>query len=257
MGIDVMLALDLSGSMRAEDFQPDNRLVVARQVLRDFIARASENRIGLVAFAGRSVTLCPLTTDHSALQAALDQVDFESVGQDGTAIGDGLGNALYRLGETGAKSRIIVLLSDGENNSGFLAPLDAARMARARGIRVYTIAVGRPGGAPIPIVDEFGRKVYLRNRDGSLVLPRIDEATLQDIATRTGGHYFRATDPASLRQAYREVGNLERSRIVITGQQEREDRSWIPLMVALAALVLEGLLRLGPWAVLRLERRLG
>ena len=108
-----------------------------------------------------------------------------------------------------------------------------------------------------PIVDDFGRKVYLRNRDGSLVLPRIDEATLQDIATRTGGRYFRATDPASLRQAYREVGNLERSRIVITGQQEREDRSWIPLMVALAALVLEGLLRLGPWAVLRLERRLG
>ncbi len=257
MGIDVMLALDLSGSMRAEDFQPDNRLEVARRVLRDFVSRATEHRIGLVAFAGRSVTLCPLTTDHAALLGTLDQVDFDTVGQDGTAIGDGLGNALYRLGERGAKSRIIVLLSDGENNSGHLVPADATRMARARGVRVYTIAIGRPGGAPIPILDEFGRKTYLRNRDGSLVVPRMDEGALRTIAERTGGRYFRATDPASLLQAYREIATLERSRITVAGHREQEDRSAWPLAIAWLLILVEVALRVGPASVMRLERRPG
>ena len=257
MGIDVMLALDLSGSMRAEDFQPENRLEVARRVLRDFVSRSPEHRIGLVAFAGRSVTLCPLTTDHAALLSTLDRVDFETVGQDGTAIGDGLGNALYRLGERGAKSRIIVMLSDGENNSGYLVPADATRMARARGVRVYTIAIGRPGGAPIPIIDEFGRKTYLRNRDGSLVVPRMDEAALKSIAERTGGRYFRATDPALLLQAYREIAHLERSRITVAGQQQREDRTAWPLAIALLLLLAETFFRVGPASVLRLERRPG
>ncbi len=257
MGIDVMLALDLSGSMRAEDFQPDNRLEVARRVLRDFVSRSPEHRIGLVAFAGRSVTLCPLTTDHAALLSTLDRVDFETVGQDGTAIGDGLGNALYRLGEQGAKSRIIVMLSDGENNSGYLLPADATRMARSRGVRVYTIAIGRPGGAPIPILDEFGRKSYLRNRDGSLVVPRMDETALKSIAERTGGHYFRATDPARLLQAYREIAQLERSRITVADQQPREDRTAWPLAIALLLLLAETFLRVGPASVLRLERRPG
>lgn len=250
-GIDVMLALDLSGSMRAEDFQPANRLEAAKRVLTDFVAKNAEHRIGLVGFAGRSLTLCPLTTDTRAVAGVIARVGFSSVGQDGTAIGDGLGNCLYRLQDRSAKSRIIVLLSDGENNAGYLRPADAAAMARARGVRVYTIAIGKPGGAPIPLVDSFGRKVYVRNRDGSLFLPRMNEAALAAIATTTGGRYFRATDTRALEAAYAEIARLERSAIPADKTRVPSEQYPAWLLAGLLVLVLEFGLVGGLGSVLR------
>lgn len=236
-GIDLMLALDLSGSMRAEDFQPANRLEAAKRVLAEFVAKNTENRIGLVGFAGHSLTLCPLTTDTAMVASLIERIGFDSVGQDGTAIGEGIGNCLYRLEDQHAKSRVIVLFSDGENNSGYLSPLDAAAMAKARGIKIYTIAVGRPGGAPIPFLDSFGRKTYVRNRDGSLFLPPMDEGTLHRIADVTGGRYFRATDTSSMAAAYAEIAKLERSEIPINRHRVPTDlfMAWLG-----AALVLFG-----------------
>lgn len=250
-GIDIMLALDLSGSMRAEDFQPDNRLEAAKRVLKDFIARNSQDRFGVVGFAGHSLTFCPLTTDTAMVSQLIDRIGFGSIGQDGTAIGDGIGTCLYRLEDRHAKSRIIVLFSDGENNSGYLKPLDAAAMARARGVKIYTVGVGRPGGAPIPLYDSFGRQYYVRNRDGSLFLPQIDETTLRQIAEMTGGRYFRATDTNSMEAAYRAISHLERSKI---SQPRRripidEFEGW--LLAALAAFGVELLLGLRWGTILR------
>lgn len=254
-GIDIMLALDISGSMRAEDFQPSNRMEAAKHVLGQFIEKNAENRLGLVAFAGRSLTLCPLTTDTPVVEQALDRIGFDTVGQDGTAIGDGIGNCLYRLEDRSAKSRVIVLLSDGENNSGYLQPLDAATMARARHVKIYTIAVGRPGGAPIPLLDAFGRKVYVHNRDGSLFLPQIDEVTLARIAAITGGRYFRATDTASLEAAYGDIAKLERSEIPVSRHRiaSEDYLGWV--LFAMALVTLEVLLASGLGSILKGVRR--
>lgn len=232
-GIDLMLALDLSGSMRAEDFQPANRLEAAKRVLAEFVAQNTENRIGLVGFAGHSLTLCPLTTDTAMVAHLIERINFDSVGQDGTAIGDGIGNCLYRLEDQQAKSRVIVLFSDGENNSGYLSPMDAAAMAKSRGVKIYTIAVGKPGGAPIPFQDSFGRKTYVRNRDGSLFLPPMDEAALRRIADVTGGRYFRATDTRSMAAAYAEIAKLERSEIPVNRHRIPTDLFWVWLSAAL------------------------
>jgi len=250
-GIDIMLALDISGSMRAEDFQPANRIEAAKHVLKEFIARNAENRIGLVAFAGRSLTLCPLTTDTRTVSDLVDRISFDTVDQDGTAIGDGIGNCLYRLEDRSAKSRIIVLLSDGENNSGYLQPLDAARMAASRRVRIYTVAVGKPGGAPIPLVDAFGRRFYVRNRDGSLFLPQIDEATLARIAQVTGGRYFRATDTPALESAYREIASLERSEMPVQRHRIPTDLSGAWIAFGLLLLASEFALSTGLASILR------
>lgn len=250
-GIDIMLALDLSGSMRAEDFQPANRLEAAKSVLKDFVAKNAENRIGLVGFAGRSLTLCPLTTDTAAVAEVLDRVGFDAVGQDGTAIGDGIGNCLYRLADRQARSRVIVLLSDGENNAGYLAPMDAAAMARARHVRIYTIAIGRPGGAPIPLLDSFGRKVYVRNRDGSLFLPRMNEEALAQLAQITGGKYFRATDTAALEAAYSDIAHLERSAIPVARHRVPRELYLGWLLAALTLIGAEVALLGGLGAILR------
>lgn len=254
-GIDLMLALDTSGSMRARDFEPSNRLEAAKKVLKDFIARNADNRLGLVAFAGRSLTICPLTTDTPMLAHLVDRVGFDSVGQDGTAIGDGIGNCLYRLEDRSAKSRVIVLLSDGKNNSGYLQPSDAAAMAARRGVRIYTIAVGKPGGAPIPLVDAFGREVFVRNRDGSLYLPPIDEAALSQIAAITNGRYFRATDTASLQAAYAEIARLERSELPTEKKRLPSDDYAGWALAALVALVLELGLSAGALNILGAHRR--
>ena len=210
-GVDIMLALDISGSMRAEDFQPENRLVAAKQVIDDFIGKSQGNRLGLVIFAGRSLTAAPLTTDHQMVKEALGRVEFNSIKQDGTAIGDAIGNSLYRLKEANAKGRVIVLFTDGENNSGYLDPMKAAGMARVKNVRVHTIAVGKPGGAPIPLQNAFGQKVSLRDSDGQLILPQINEVTLKRIAEITGGRYYRATDTDALRRVYEDINALEKS----------------------------------------------
>ncbi len=259
LGIDLMLALDVSGSMRAEDFQPDNRLAAAKRVLNDFVQRNADNRIGLVAFAGRSITLCPLTTDTPVVQQAIDRIRFGVAGQDGTAIGDGIGNSLYRLEDRSAKSRVIVLLSDGENNSGYLQPLQAAAMAKAKGVKIYTIAVGKPGGAPVPavdrsggeLIDAAGRKVYIRNRDGSLFLTAMDEMALERIAQLTGGRYFRATDTRGLQDAYAEIAKLERTEIPTERRQVPDDRYPWPLGLGLILVVAEILVSRGSWLVLQ------
>lgn len=260
LGIDIMLALDVSGSMRAEDFQPENRLAAAKRVLKDFVARNSSNRIGLVAFAGRSVTLCPLTTDIPVVVQAVDRIRFGVAGQDGTAIGDGIGNSLYRLEDRSAKSRVIVLLSDGENNSGYLQPLQAASMAKAKGVKIYTVAVGKPGGAPVPAVDRDGReirdpltneKVFIRNRDGTLYVTAMDEAALERIATLTGGRYFRATDTAGLQAAYAEIAKLERTEIPTDRRRVPDDLyPWL-LGLGLLLLATELSLTRGTWLVLQ------
>lgn len=250
LGVDIMLALDISGSMRAEDFQPENRLVAAKQVIDDFIVKSKDNRLGLVIFAGRSLTSAPLTTDHHMVRDALGRVEFTSIRQDGTAIGDAIGNSLYRLKEANTKGRVIVLFTDGENNSGYLDPIKAASMARVKGVRIHTIAVGKPGGAPIPLLNAFGQKVYLRDSEGQLILPQINEATLKRIAEVTGGRYFRATDTDTLRAIYDEINKLEKTPFEIRTKVSFEEHYHGVLFVGLLLLLLEFVLGSRLWRIL-------
>ena len=250
LGVDIMLALDISGSMRAEDFQPENRLVAAKQVIGEFIAKSAGHRLGLVVFAGRSLTSAPLTTDHEMVKDALARVDFHSIKQDGTAIGDAIGNSLYRLKEDNAKGKVVVLFTDGENNSGYLDPIKAAGMARVKNVRIHTIAVGRPGGAPIPLQNAFGQKVYLRDSDGNLILPQINEESLRRIASITGGQYFRATDTRALRAVYDEINRMEKSEFEVKKRLLVEERFHPWLLGALLLLLVQFVLGARRWRVL-------
>lgn len=254
LGVDLMLALDISGSMRAEDFQPDNRITAAKRVLEEFISHEHGNRMGLVIFAGRPSTVCPLTEDTQAVEDALSQVSFDSVSEDGTAIGDAIGTCLYRLADRAAKSRAIILLTDGENNSGYIDPIAAAKMAAVEGVKVYTVGVGRPGGAPIPIYDAFGRKDVLRMPDGRPFLPQIAEQPLKEIAAITGGEYFRATDTAALEDIYGRIAQMERSDLGGDRHRTAHDIGWIPLATALLALGSEFLLAQLRWNALSAVR---
>lgn len=203
-GIDIMLCLDASGSMLAEDLQP-NRFMAARQVAADFISDRPNDNIGLVIFAGESFTQCPLTTDHPTLLSRLEESELGILG-DGTAIGMGLATALNRLKASTTKSRVVVLLTDGTNNAGSITPAMAASIAAGLGIRIYTVAVGTHGTAPFPHQTPFG--VVMEQ-----VKVEIDEVSLQQIATSTGGQYFRATDNSSLKSIYEEIDQLEKSRL--------------------------------------------
>lgn len=204
-GIDIVLALDVSGTMLAADFQPD-RLTAAKDVAAKFIADRANDRVGLVVFAGESYTQSPLTTDKASLQTLLAQVEFGVV-DDGTAIGMGLATSVNRLRDSDAKSKVIILLTDGVNNAGQIAPMSAAEIAAEYGIRVYTIGVGKQGYAPYPYYDSWGNLRYQQAK------VEIDEQTLTDIAAKTGGEYFRATDKNSLREVYNSINELEKSRI--------------------------------------------
>lgn len=210
-GIDIMLALDISTSMLAEDFQPKNRLEAAKLVAAEFIRGRSSDQIGLVVFAGQSFTQCPLTLDYNLLTGLLDQVNIQLVTEgtieDGTAIGMAIANAVNRLRSSKAKSRIVILLTDGQNNRGEIDPLTASAAAKALGIRIYTIGVGTEGMAPYPVKDPFGRIVYQQ------VPVKIDEELLRRISDETGGKYFRATDEQTLRKVYQEIDKLEKSKI--------------------------------------------
>ncbi|HVP58333.1 MAG TPA: VWA domain-containing protein, partial [bacterium] len=203
-GIDVMLGLDISGSMRAEDFKPRNRITVAKQVVADFVSRDTNDRIGLVAFASKSFTRCPLTLDHEVLKSLVETVDVGMI-EDGTAIGLALANCVARLAASDAKSKIIILLTDGINNRGEIDPPTGAALAKSAGIKVYTIGVGVEGGAPVPVIAPDGRKVYARNPDGSLYITVLDEAALRQIADATGGRYYRATDEQALDEIYKKI----------------------------------------------------
>ncbi len=221
-GIDIVLALDVSGSMAAEDFKPKNRLQVAKEVVADFISRRRGDRIGLVVFAGVSITKCPLTTDYSVLLSLLDSVELGQL-EDGTAIGNALANCANRLRRSQVKSKVIILLTDGVNNRGEISPPDAADIARTLKIKVYTIGAGTRGMAPYPVRDAEGRIHY------QMMEVQIDEGLLKTIASKTGGLYFRATDKSSLERIYEEINRLERSKI--ESRQYRSYRELFPLLV--------------------------
>ncbi|MGA1875871.1 MAG: vWA domain-containing protein [bacterium] len=236
-GIGIMLAMDVSGSMQAEDFKPNNRLYVAKRVVADFIKGREADQIGMVVFAGRSFTQCPLTLDYGILISLLDKVEIGMI-EDGTAIGMALANCVNRLKDVQAKSKVIVLLTDGQNNKGEIDPLTAAKVAQAMKIKVYTVGVGKEGGAPIPVYDPFLGKVYARGPDGRLILTHMDEGTLKEIASITGGRYFRATDPDSLHEIYRQIDRLEKTKVEIKQYMEYSDLFQYLLIPAIFLLLL-------------------
>ena len=234
-GIDIMLAMDISSSMLARDFTPD-RLTAAKEVAGEFIADRYGDRIGLAVFAGETYTQSPLTTDKGTLQTLLARLQ-SGVIEDGTAIGNGLATAINRLRESEAKSKVIILLTDGVNNAGQVAPLSAAEIAADYGIRVYTIGVGKRGYAPYPVQDAWGNVRYQQMK------VEIDEQVLTDIAAKTGGEYFRATSKTTLREIYAKINTLEKSRIE-TDEFVRYHEHFVAwLLWALVVLVAEFLLR--------------
>ncbi|MFZ1946676.1 MAG: VWA domain-containing protein [bacterium] len=245
-GIDIMLGLDISGSMRAEDFRPDDRITVAKQVVADFVSRNVNDRIGVVAFAGRSFTRCPLTLDHEVLKSLVETIDIGMI-EDGTAIGLALANCVARLEGSDAKSKIIILLTDGINNRGEIDPLTGASLAKAAGIRVYTVGVGKQGGAPVPVFTPDGRKVYARNPDGSPYLAEPDEPTLKQIAALTDGTYYRATDETALDEIYRRILEMERSAFEVKYFKVRKEVVKYVLPVGILALLVEALLASTVW----------
>lgn len=231
-GVDIVVALDVSGSMAAEDFQPRNRLEVAKSVVHDFVQRRTQDRVGLVVFAAKALTKAPPTTDTGLLLRQLDDVRLDML-PDGTAIGSGLATALARLRRSEAKSKVVVLVTDGANNTGEIDPSTATDLAKAMQVRVYTIGVGRGGRVPIT--------VRVRDEDTGAVTTRrivteveMDEALLRTIASATGAEYFRATDSASLQTIFARIDALERSEIKLaTYQRYRE--LFYPWLVAAAA----------------------
>jgi Ca-activated chloride channel family protein len=237
-GIDIMLGLDISGSMRAEDFKPKNRLYVAKQVVADFIRRIANDRVGLVVFASKSFTRCPLTLDHTVLVSMVDDVDIGLI-EDGTAIGLALANCVARLKDSEAKSKVIILLTDGVNNRGEIDPLTGAALAKAAGIRVYTIGIGKEGGAPVPVITREGTKVYARNRDGTLYLTELDEDTLREIAKITNGTYYRATDEKALDEIYRRILEMEKSAFAVRHYKHRKELARYILPVSILAMLAE------------------
>ncbi len=201
-GIDIMLCLDISGSMQAEDFSPQNRLAVAKQRAKEFVAKRQGDRIGLVVFSATSLTQCPLSLDRNILNTLIDRVGFGML-EDGTAIGLGLASAVARLKDSKAKDRVIILLTDGVNNTGDIDPITAAQAAAGLGIKVYTIGVGSKGRVPFPVNDPFFGRRYVQ------VQIDLDTETLQRIADITGGRFFLATDNAALGRVYEEIDRME------------------------------------------------
>ena len=236
-GIDIVLAIDVSASMLARDFRPD-RITAAKEVAGSFVADRYGDRIGLVVFAAEAFTQSPLTTDQSTLQTLLARIRSGLIDDSGTAIGNGLATAINRLRESEAKSKVIILLTDGVNNRGQIAPMTAAEIARAQGIRVYTIGVGTEGTAPYPAVDIYGQPT------GDVVMAKveIDEKTLGAMADLTGGKYFRATDNAKLKAIYDEINQLEKSKVEVTERISYHERFLVWALAALGALLLEFLL---------------
>ena len=239
-GIDIMMAVDISTSMLAEDLKP-NRLEAAKQVAADFINGRPNDNIGLTIFAGQSFTQSPLTTDHAVLLNIFNNVSCDMVQNgtimDGTAIGDGIANAVTRLKDSQAKSKVIILLTDGSNNRGEISPLTAAEIAKTFGIRVYTIGVGTNGTAPYPI-QAYGRTIYQN------IPVEIDENTLQQIAQTADGQYYRATSNSKLKEVYEEIDKLEKTKLNVK-DFSRKNEEFMPFaLAAMLCVLLELLLRL-------------
>ena len=229
-GIDIVLLLDVSGSMVAEDFTP-NRIGAAKQVAEDFIDGRQNDRIGLVIFSGVSFTQCPLTTDYTVLKNLLHQVKNGMV-VDGTAIGMAIANGVNRLKDSKAKSKVMILLTDGVNNRGEIDPITAAKIAATYGVRIYTVGVGAKGEAPYPVQTPFGIRRQLIPVD-------LDEKGLSAIADMTGGKYFRATDNEKLKAIYKEIDKLERTRIEVTAYKRYTELFSTWLMLGFALVLLE------------------
>ena len=240
-GVDIMLILDVSFSMRSLDFQPNNRLFVAKETIKDFIKKRRNDRIGLVIFAKRSYTKCPLTLDYNVLTQFVDKIDFEDFG-DATAIGTAIATAANRIKDTPAKSKVMILLTDGGNNFGEIAPLAAAKAAAELGIKIYTIGVGKEGMIPYPmqIVDRFTGKVVgtqIQNVQSDL-----DEQLLADIAAATGGKFFRAQNAEKLREIYDTIDKMEKTEIKTKLYTSYADRFFPWLIAGCVLLFAESLL---------------
>ncbi len=234
-GVDIMLCLDISGTMQAEDFSPKNRLYVARERAKEFIAKRSGDRIGLVIFAGAALTQCPLTADHKILNDLLDRVNFGII-QDGTAIGMGLATAVSRLKDSKAKEKLVILLTDGLNNAGEIDPITAAKLAQAHNIKVYCIGVGSKGPVPIPVNHPVYGRIYVREEID------FDMETLEQISTLTQGKAFLATDAQALKTIYDEIDKMEPTTFKVskyTVYAEKAHVFMLPAMIiALATFLL-------------------
>ncbi|MEN8193474.1 MAG: VWA domain-containing protein [Bacteroidota bacterium] len=213
-GINVAILLDISGSMLAEDFKP-NRLDAAKDVIDEFVGGRISDKIGLVVFAGKSFTQCPLTIDYSVLRNLLKDIESGMI-EDGTAIGTAIANGVNRLKDSEGKSKIIILLTDGVNNSGEVDPITAAQIAQTYGIRIYAVGVGTRGNAPYPFKTPFGVQYQM-------VPVEIDESVLKQVAEITDGHYFRATDNKKLEEIYREIDKMEKTRVEITSYRNAKE----------------------------------
>jgi len=229
-GVDIVLCIDVSGSMTAQDFQP-NRLEAAKNVAIDFVNKRLTDRIGIVIFSGESFTQCPLTTDHNVLVSAIKNIR-NGLLEDGTAIGSGLGTSVDRLRESKSKTKIVVLLTDGENNGGLIDPKTAKEIAKSFNVRVYTIGVGSEGFAPQPVNTPLG--IVMQTEKVS-----IDEKLLNEIAIETGGKYFRARDNESLAGIYRNIDGLEKSKIEIVNTIRYQDKFYPFVIAAIFFLLLE------------------
>lgn len=238
-GIDIVLAMDVSTSMLARDFTPD-RVSASKDIAIEFISQRPSDRMGIVVFAGESFTQCPLTTDRATLINLMKEVETGLI-EDGTAIGNGLATAVARMKDSDAKSRVVILLTDGVNNSGEVSPKMAAEIAKTYGIRVYTIGVGKEGMAPYPVMTPWG--VQVQN-----MKVEIDEALLKEIAESTGGRYFRATDNTKLAEIYSEINKMEKAKTSVDTFPVYEELFGTYVFWALLALMLELLLN---WFVIR------
>ena len=230
-GIDIVMAMDISGSMLARDFTPD-RLTSAKHLAAEFVANRRGDRIAVVAFAGEAFTQAPLTSDQAVVETMLSRLR-SGVVEYGTAIGNGLATAVNRLRESGAKSKVVILLTDGVNNRGQISPLMAAEIARDMGIKVYTIGVGTRGRAPYPAVDMFGNKTTV------MADVEIDEELLREISSMTGGKYYRAVNDEALREIYAEINELETSKVQVTNYQTYEELFLMWVVLGLLCLGLE------------------
>jgi Ca-activated chloride channel homolog len=237
-GINIVLTIDLSSSMLAQDFQPQNRLEVAKEVVKRFVTARSSDRIGLVAFAAEALTQVPLTTDYPVVNAAVDNLAAGQL-EDGTAIGTAIATSANRLRNAPGRSKVMILLTDGENNRGSIDPRTAGKAASAFGIKIYTIGVGTEGMAPVPV----GRGLFGLRYENRPV--RIDEALLTDIARESGGRYFRARDAAALQRIYEQIDQLEREPVQTRSYVRFTELFRWPLALALLALALE--LALAAW----------
>ena len=238
-GIDIVLAMDVSTSMLARDFTPD-RISASKDIAIEFISQRPSDRMGIVVFAGESFTQCPLTTDRASLINMMKEVQTDLI-EDGTAIGNGLATAVARMKDSDAKSRVVILLTDGVNNRGEISPQMAAEIAKTYGIRVYAIGVGANGTAPYPVMTPWG--IEVRNME-----VEIDEDLLSEIAGATGGRYFRATDNTKLAEIYSEINKMEKARTTVDSFPVYKELFGIYALLALLALLLELILN---WFVIR------